>query len=225
VILSELTGYNESHPVYESLEIANGNRQYDFLRSMVGASLEMRRPFLSQTIIKALNFHAIVCLHTHAGEYRPCPVSVGPYSPPEHFRVQALMDDFVNEVNRSWEVADAVVLAAFVLWRINYIHPFINGNGRTARAASYFVVCVKAGGWLPGSIILPELLRRNRDEYVAALKVADDAFHAGNIDLSVLHGLLSRLLKEQIESAGITVPPDSSDTDVGPAAADQPDQD
>ena len=63
------------------------------------------------------------------------PVTVGDYHPPEHYRVQALMDDFVNNVNRSWENADPVVLATLVLWRLNNIHPFINGNGRTARAA------------------------------------------------------------------------------------------
>lgn len=54
----------------------------------------MERPFLSQTVLKALNFHAIACLHTHAGEYRPCEVTVGPYRPPEFFRVGALRDDF-----------------------------------------------------------------------------------------------------------------------------------
>ena len=53
--------------VYQNLEIANGNRQYDFLRAMVLAALAMGRPFLSQTLIKALNFHSVACLHTNAG--------------------------------------------------------------------------------------------------------------------------------------------------------------
>ncbi|WP_413916694.1 Fic family protein [Candidatus Skiveiella danica] len=85
------------------------------------------------------------------------------------------MDDFVNTVNRNWESADPVGLAAYVLWRLNHIHPFINGNGRTARAASYFVLCVKAGQWLPGTTILPELLRRERASYVTALQSADSS--------------------------------------------------
>ncbi|MFO1185935.1 MAG: Fic family protein [Bauldia sp.] len=203
MILFELTG-TENHPAYQRLEISNGNRQYDFLRSVVVASIEMGRPFLSQTIMKALNYQAIGCLHTHAGEYRPCPVRVDEYEPPAHFRVQALMDDFVNQVNRGWEATDPVALATYVLWRVNNIHPFINGNGRTARAASYFVLCVKAGGWLPGETILPELLKRNRPDYVQALKVADaSASNGGTLDLSALHTLMSRLLSEQMQSAGI----------------------
>jgi Fic family protein len=197
VILFELTN-SEDHQIYQSLEQSNGSRQYDFLRSIVSASIAMGRAFLSSHIIKALNFHAITCLHTNAGEYRPCPVVVGNYRPPDHYRVQALMDDFVNYVNRMWEAADPVALAAFVLWKLNHIHPFINGNGRTARATSYFVLCVKAGGWLPGTTILPELIRREREQYVAALRHADQSLQTGTLDLSKLHELLSKLLEEQL---------------------------
>ena len=112
----------------------------------------MQRPFLSEQVIKALNFHAIACLHAYAGEYRPCAVRIlnSPHQPPDFYRVGALMEDFVNLVNRWWETADGVILSTHVLWRLNYIHPFINGNGRTARAAAYFVLCLKFGDLLQG---------------------------------------------------------------------------
>lgn len=197
MILFEITN-SEAHPAYQELEISNGIRQYDFLRSLVAASIAVQRAFLSEHILKALNFQAITCLHTNAGEYRPCPVSVGQYSPPAHYRVAALMEDFVHQVNRAWDSLDPVVLAAYVLWRLNHIHPFINGNGRTARAASYFILCVKAGAWLPGATILPELLRREHARYVAALRAADASLAAGALDLSQLHALLTELLNEQL---------------------------
>lgn len=126
--------------------------------------------------------------------------------PPPPFRVDALMDDLVNQVNRAWEQVDAVALAAFVLWRLNYVHPFINGNGRTARAAAYFVLCVKAGGWLPGATILPELIRQNREAYVSALQHADKA--NGSPDhLQPLADLLAKLLNEQINGSEQQAPP------------------
>jgi len=114
------------------------------------------------------------------------------------------MDDFVNYVNRNWEATDPVVLASYVLWRLNYIHPFINGNGRTARAACYFVLCVKTGKLLPGKKSLPELISENRTLYIDAIKKADKSIPSGALDLSELHGLLSRLLDEQINSSKAT---------------------
>ena len=149
MILHDLLG-TEQHPAYSALSADNLARQYDFLRSVVNAALTINRPMLSSALIKALNYHAISCLHVSAGEYRPCPVTVGQHQPPDHYLVPELMNGFINEVNRFWETSDISVLAAYCLWRLNYIHPFINGNGRTARVLCYFVVCVKSGGWLRG---------------------------------------------------------------------------
>ncbi|MEB2605985.1 Fic family protein [Burkholderia cenocepacia] len=200
MIVFDLVGDNEDHPVYQSLTIQNGARQYDFLRSVVETALVLDRPFLSTQVIKALNYHAIACLHAYAGEFRPCQVYVGTHTPPAEYRVQALMDDFVNWMNLNLKSVDPVVLAAYALWRFNYIHPFINGNGRTARAVCYFVLCITAGGWLPGAVILPELIKRERDRYVLGLRFAD----ATNGNIILLHGLLADLLFEQIHGA----PPD-----------------
>ncbi len=205
MILHEIVG-GENHPVYQRLEAENGARQYDFLRSLVETSMAVSRPFLSQQILKSLNFHAIACLHVAAGEFRPCEVTVGDHKPPAHFLVQALMDDFINDVNRAWEKTDSVVLACYVLWKLNYIHPFINGNGRTARAAAYFVLCVKEGAWLPGGTILPELIRKNRERYVAALVEVDKSNANGGLNLTPLHSLIQELLTEQLKDVVLEAP-------------------
>ena len=169
----------------------------------MNAALASDATFLSQTVIKALNYHAIACLHDYAGQYRPHPVKVEKpggtpnFVPPEPFRVATLMDDFLNRVNLLWYRAEPVTLGAFVLWRLNWIHPFVNGNGRTARAACYFVICVKQGTWLAGNPILPELLRVHRERYVAALEAAD---RSGG--LGPLTTLLMELLVKQLQSVG-----------------------
>lgn len=197
MFIFELVG-SEQHPAYQQLSIENLDRQYSFLRSAVLASIELNRPVLSVEVIKALNYHAISCLHSNAGQLRPCQVTVGDYEPPPHWEVPARMEMFVDEVNRHWDVADPVFLAAFVLWKLNWIHPFINGNGRTARVAAYLVLCLKSGQWLPGDVLLPELIRQHRAEYVAALQAADASLATPNLDLSQLHALLTRLLNEQL---------------------------
>lgn len=204
MILYELTE-TENNPIYRDLEISNGARQYDFLRSIISCAKNIGRPLLSHEVIKALNYHAIVCLHTSAGQYRPCAVSVGNHNPPEFYRVQALMDDFVDQINRYWEVTDPIALASWALWRMNYVHPFINGNGRTARAVAYFILCLKVGGLLPGEKILPQLLKENRTEYVTALQTIDASLKNGKMDLSSLINLLTRLIQEQITPSTLKV--------------------
>ena len=148
-------------------------------------------------LIKALNFHAIVGLHHEAGQYRSHDVMVGPFVPPEYYRVEPLMEDLVNRVNWRWQPSDTAELAAYALWRINHIHPFRNGNGRTARAVCYFIICVKSGGLLPGTPTVPELLRREdiRPIYVEALKRADED------DISHLTRLVRQATAYQLKQA------------------------
>ena len=129
------------------------------------------------------------------------------------------MDDFVNFVNSRWESSDPVGLAAYVLWRLNHIHPFINGNGRTARAICYFVLCVKAGGWLPGNVTLPELITQHRPLYVAALQEVDASLKAGKLDITPLQNLLSMLLAIQL---GVDLTQPSEAASPPPAGVDTP---
>jgi Fic family protein len=210
----------ENNDIYQTLAIENLDRQYGFLRSVVVASLALQRPLLSVEVIKALNYHAISCLHAYAGEFRPCDVKAGERPCPAHFQVPALIHMFVDEVNRNWDQTDPILLATYVLWRINHIHPFVNGNGRTARAICYFVLCLKSGGWLPGQPILPELIRANRAAYVAALQHSHRTYGEGKLDLSLLQALLSQLINRQMLSADVPVPPTTSNGAITvPAAA------
>ncbi len=196
--IADLVNGDEENESYKALMAANLNRHYDFLTSIIKASIEVGRPFLSTVIVKSLNYHAIIGLHDNAGEYRTMAVHVADddgntlFQPPPPFQVQSLMDDCINLINWQWSNTDFIELAATALWRINLIHPFVNGNGRTARAVCYFILCVKAGGLLPGETTLPELLRQNRDSYTGALREADQG------DLQPLQNLLSQLLYEQV---------------------------
>jgi Fic family protein len=198
--LIEFCGHDESHPVYSRVAVLNLNRQYDFLQTIIWAAINSEQRYLSHDIVKAVHFHAVTCLHSYAGQYRPCEVTVGQgegkFVPPESYRVQSLMDDMVNTVNAGLGVQPPAVLAAYVLWRLNHVHPFTNGNGRTSRVLCHFVLCIAAGGFLPGSKPFPELIRENRAEYVAALKEVDAT---GN--LQVLVDLVERLVNEQLASA------------------------
>ena len=78
-------------------------------------------------------------------------------------------------------------LSAYVMWRINWIHPFTDGNGRTARATSYLVLSVGTGTLLPGTRTIPEQTIANCAAYYAALEEADEAWKERNVlDLSAM---------------------------------------
>ena len=202
MILHELYG-TENHPNYITLESENSIRQYDFLLSVIKAAVSASRPMISTTIINALNYHAIACLHSNPGIYRPCEMHVnGRTFPPAHYRVPTLMDHFINEVNLIWQASDAWALSAYCLWKLNQIHPFINGNGRTARALCYFVICVKCGGALPGYPTLPQLMYSKRKEYIQLLRETDIKFESGDDQyLNGLSNFIEALIQRQIQSS------------------------
>jgi Fic family protein len=185
---------SEDDTTYRNLEAANLSRQYRFLTDVIEATSTLGLTGISPSLVKAFNTHAIAGLHEDAGEYRQQDVVVGPYQPPPHLQVEALMDRFLLHVNGNWPRTEPIELAAYALWQINAIHPFINGNGRTARAIGYFILCVKVGGALPGEDIVPALLSdpTHYPRYLDTLQRADQ----GNLE--PLEELLAELVDAQL---------------------------
>ncbi len=188
----------EDNPLYKERAAGNTERYYSFLLSMADTAIKQGSQWLSESLIKAFNYHAIVGLHNEAGQYRTYnfPRPVGNHEPPTHHLVSSLMNDFINEGNWIWAASDAIGLAAHALWRINFIHPFVNGNGRTARAVCYYILCGKFGALLPGKTIVPVLMTEghNRALYYDALSKADQG------DFQPLHALVQELLTAQLKS-------------------------
>ena len=77
-------------------------------------------------------------------------------------------------------------------------HPFVDGNGRTTRAVSYYVLCSKLNFYFPGVTTIPEFIARGKQPYYKALEAADEAQEAGKIDVAAMEGLLKNLLARQM---------------------------
>jgi len=105
------------------------------------------------------------------------------------------MCDYVNE---HWGDRSPIHLSSYVMWRLNWIHPFTDGNGRTARAVSWLDLCVRLGYQLPGVKTIPDQITQNREPYYRALEQADAAARDGSVDLSVLEAMLSDMLAVQL---------------------------
>jgi Fic family protein len=182
------------------LEAANGLRQFDAVRELVQEGLRASPFRLRPSVVQRLNRIAVRGLVDNPGSYRSTDMFIdgSSHQPPEADVVAERVEDMCEYVNGNWTTKSPVHLAAYVMWRLNWIHPFEDGNGRTSRAAAYLVLCVAAGALLPGRNTIPEQIVSSRKAYYDALEAADRADRNGSIDLSAMETLLGDMLAKQL---------------------------
>ena len=150
-----------------------------------------------------LNFAAVSNIAQFGGRFREGPIYVGGHIPPHFNDVPGLVDECLLLIHENWTIIDdPTTLPAYALWRLNWIHPFVEGNGRTARAACYYLICMRIGAIPGGRKAVPERIRENRSPYYAALQAADKAWANGHFDVSELAVYLDGLLKDQLADRG-----------------------
>ncbi len=182
--------------LFESVQEKNLLRQYDLLLNCVEIGLSKGIESFDKYMLWSLNAAAVANIAQFGGRFRAEPIYVGNHVPPHYREVPELMDRFFSMIHENWTIIDhPTYLPVYVLWRMNWIHPFVEGNGRTARAACYYMLCMRQGRLLPGGKIVPERIRENRQPYYEALRAADTAWENGHFDVSQLAAYLSDRLK------------------------------
>ena len=141
-------------------------------------------------------------ISSYAGNYRPAGIEIqgSEHEPVGAYLVPEKIEEMCDYVNENWGKASPLHLAAYVLWRLNWVHPFTDGNGRTARACSYLVLCLRLGHPLYGANSVPAQIADDKGPYYDALEAADKAFKTDNIQVNVneVESLLSVLLTRQL---------------------------
>lgn len=163
-----------------------------------------------------LRFHEIAIggIYSCSGRFRTWGVRIigSHHKPPRHEDVEGFvraMCDTANERTAS-EEWDAIEVAAYLLWRLNWIHPFGGGNGRTSRALCYLALCLHLGEVPEGKLSIAEQIDRGRPRYQDALEDADVAWkETAVVDVSKMTALHSEFLTAQIMSAD--PPPSAQD--------------
>uniref|UniRef100_A0AC35TZC0 Fido domain-containing protein n=1 Tax=Rhabditophanes sp. KR3021 TaxID=114890 RepID=A0AC35TZC0_9BILA len=104
----------------------------------------------------------------NAGKFRDVQVYIGPFTPPGPEFVVDEMKQFIDWLNDETSLEmDCVELAAIAHYKFVFIHPFIDGNGRTGRLLMNLIL--SRSGFPP--IIIPV---EERLTYYQALKEAND---------------------------------------------------
>lgn len=147
----------------EHLEVINHKDAILYLEELV----QQNEP-LSEWQIK--NLHRLVLKYIddkNAGTYRGenVVISGAKYRPPEHFFVKEHMERLVTEYNLQWQKLHPIDRASRLHGEFVKVHPFIDGNGRTARLLMNFEL-MKCG--YPPAIIKTEM----RPKYYDALDLA-----------------------------------------------------
>lgn len=192
-------------------EARNGLRQFDHGIQTVHQALERGSFKLRPSLILALQREALTGISAYAGNFRPAGVEIvgSKHKPVEAHVVPELVEELCDYVNDHWDEKTAIHLASYVMWKLNWVHPFADGNGRTSRILSYVVLSIRAQSVFPGTPTIPEQIVDNRNPYFDALDAADAAWADGRIDLSkmeeLLSGMLARQLTDAYQKAGGTV--------------------
>lgn len=140
---------------------------------------EKRQLPVTEEFIKKL--HAIIRIshgrRPRVSEYREEQNQVGSrnasgfYLPPEWKDVPVLMEDLVAWVNSPETYSVPVpIKAGIFMWQFLTIHPYLDGNGRTARMITTYLL--RRGGYgLKGLFVLENFYDRNLAEYYRRLQL------------------------------------------------------
>jgi Fic family protein len=153
----------------EHFEAINHEKAIEHLYTLVKPSYRLRS-------IDILTLHGYIMRNIDddfAGRLRNAGVRItgANFTPPAAAKVPDLLDELVNYINDNPEGLNDMELASLFHHRLVWIHPFFDGNGRTARLAMNLLLLRRG---FPPAIIL----KNDRKKYYDALNQANKGQYA-----------------------------------------------
>jgi Fic family protein len=158
----------------EHFEVINHREAIRYVESLV----EEQTPINS---FHVRQIHKLVLANLddeNAGRYRKTTVRItgAAHLPPEPWQVPQMMTEWAEWVGQEHQDLHPVAVAAMAHHRLAAIHPFIDGNGRTARLVMNVLLMQKR---YPPTVIM----RANRGQYYNVLARADAGKNAPLVNL------------------------------------------
>jgi hypothetical protein len=176
---TQIEGNPMTHSQVEALlrgDPVNASRVAQLENTNYNHALELATSFAltptytwGESVIRVLNHQILRDLpDDRQGRYREEPVNVGGfYNPPAHQTVDGLMRELVHWLRDERE--HVLVRVALLHLNLVAIHPFQDGNGRTARVVSSLEM-MRCGVGASELISVEPYLAEHRDEYFAVLR-------------------------------------------------------
>jgi Fic family protein len=92
------------------------------------------------------------------------------FTPPKYTEIESRINElceFANNENFTDFFIHPVIKAIFIHFYFAYVHPFVDGNGRTARALFYWFM-LKKGYWLTEFISISRILKQAPSKYATS---------------------------------------------------------
>lgn len=176
----------------EHFEINNHQKAIEFVESLAKSKTPI-------TEAEILEIHRLVLENIEkefAGRYRTGRVRIlgANFIPPNHLKIKELIGELLLEISGNPNHGNIVEIAARFHHRFVWIHPFYDGNGRTARLLMNLLLI--RGGFPPAIILV-----NDRRKYYRALDAANDGTYA-QFNLLVAQAI-ERSLDIYLEAAGM----------------------
>ncbi|MBU0974642.1 Fic family protein [Patescibacteria group bacterium] len=173
-------------PLKDHLEAKDHHEALEMIYELVD---QKSQPTLSQHLIRSL--HQLVVKKTDeeiAGKYRNTNVYIAgaDHVPPDAIQVPVEMKKLLNWYSKEQKKVHLIELSAIFHHKLVHIHPFIDGNGRTARLVMN-ILLLRAG--YPLAVIL----KNDRKKYYRALQLADKG------DLSLLVRFVAQAVERSLD--------------------------
>lgn len=178
--------------IQDTVEVKNLGIAFDFFYE-----LAQRDTPISENYIKQI--HQLVVgndPYLNAGNYRNVGVVItgSEHTPPEPFEVPFKMQELMDWLNENFDQENPIVLAAVAHHEMAKIHPFADGNGRTARLLLNLVLLKKG-------YPICSIKRTERPRYYEAMSEADNGNYHQIIEMvaegsAELFGVYVRIREE-----------------------------
>lgn len=176
----------------------------------IGQIVSKKRPITEKIILKIQKLVTINTLHPDScGKYRKGPIYVVRrrlgmpqevlYTGPDAKKVQKLMTNLIDWLQKSIDKdINPIVVAAIAHLEIAAIHPFNDGNGRTARALATLIL-YQRGYDFRHLFALEDYYNTNRQEYYKAINVGKN-FEERRTDITSWIEYFINGFKEEIDN-------------------------
>ena len=153
-------------PLKDHLEAKDHHAALEYLYDLIDKD---KKHTVSEMLIK--NLHQIILQETDkewAGRYRNANVIIGgaKHTPPDALQVPQKMHDLIRWLISQKDKLNIIELAALLHHKLVHIHPFFDGNGRTARLTINLFL-MQAG------YPLVVIMKNDRKKYYEVLDKAD----------------------------------------------------